>query len=470
VRIGLGLILAACFFSVGPLYAQSSPVSQPAEEKTQADNTDSGTGKTDSGTGKTDSGTGKTDSGTGKTDSGTGKTDSGAGASGSGATASKTDTDLALGYQTWGRANYLLWSVRSAPVRVPIVTTGNPNVGFDPNMLDTVNTAGAIGQPGTQVLLGGNSQSFSPASGMRLTLGAWIDDHQRLGLEGNAFVLQSLTSRFAAASNDNGSPPLYFPIFSGIADAERAIPIADPLRGFSGNVAVTSTLELWGAEANVLCTIYRTPALDFSLLAGFRYLDLSENLNIHNTTRDLLFGNVTIINDSFHTSNQFYGGQFGARLSAQLDRLSLEITGKLAVGSAHQVVDIEGNITQLGANVLVPPGPGTFPGGLYAQSTNIGPHNANPVSVPFMALPSLEFHLAYRLTERISAFAGYDILSLTQVVRPGNQINHNVNLSQSAVLDPNGVGTLVGPAQPAPVVNRSDFWAQGISIGLEFQY
>jgi hypothetical protein len=56
------------------------------------------------------------------------------------------------------------------------------------------------------------------------------------------------------------------------------------------------------------------------------------------------------------------------------------------------------------------------------------------------------------------------------VLRPGNQINHNVNLSQNAVLDPNGVGTLVGPAQPAFLLNRSDFWAQGVSIGLEFRY
>jgi Putative beta barrel porin-7 (BBP7) len=374
------------------------------------------------------------------------------------------------GYQIWARTDYLLWWVRNAPLPVPIVTTGNPNVGFDPKMLDTVNTAGAIGQPGTQVLLGGTGISFHTASGARLTLGGWLDGDQRLGLEGNGFVLAHITNRFAVASDSAGSPPLYFPIFSGLANAERAIPIADPLRGFSGDAAVTSTLQLWGAEASVLCTVYRCSGCDFSLLAGFRYTDLRESIQIHNTTKDLFFGNVTTLSDSFQTSNQFYGGQIGIRLGAEFDRFSLDITGKFAAGSAHQLVDIQGAITQAGPNPLVPPGLGTFRGGLFAQSSNIGVHDANPLSIPFMILPSLELKLAFQLTPHIRAIAGYDFLYWTQVLRPGNQINHNVNLSQNAVLDPNGVGTLVGPAQPAPLLNRSDFWAQGISFGLEFRY
>src|SRR5207253_3067579 len=152
----------------------------------------------------------------------------------------------------------------------------------------------------------------------------------------------------------------------------------------------------------------------------------------------------------------FYGGQIGVRLGVELDRFSLDMTGKFAVGSAHQLIDIQGAITQAGPNPLVPPGLGTFRGGLYAQSTNIGVHDANPLSVPFMILPSLELKLAYQLTPYIRVFTGYDILYWTQVVRPGNQLSHNVNLRQNAVLDPNGVGTLVGPVQPAPLVNRSD--------------
>ena len=82
-----------------------------------------------------------------------------------------------------------------------------------------------------------------------------------------------------------------------VAGAERAIPIADPLRSFSGDVAVTSTVQLWGAEVDARYTFFRAAGLEFTLLAGFRHADLRESLRINNTTTDLLFNNVTILND-----------------------------------------------------------------------------------------------------------------------------------------------------------------------------
>ncbi len=366
----------------------------------------------------------------------------------------------------WGRVDYLFWWVKNAPLPVPIVTTGDPRVGFDPNLGHTVNTAGAIGQRGTQILLGNQDINSWPFSGMRLTLGTWSDEEKVLGVEGTGFALERRVSSFAVASAKAGNPPLYFPIFSETAAAERGIPIADPLRSFSGDVVVNSTVRLWGAEFNGILTLLRNPDLEFTLLAGFRYADLRETLQIYNTTTDLIFGNVTILNDSFDTRNQFYGGQIGSRLAVQRHRFSLDLTGKVALGSTHQVVDIQGAITQAGPNPIVPPGLGTFPGGLFAQSSNIGRRNANQ----FTVLPSLELKLGYEINQRTRVFVGYDIMYWDQVVRPGDQINHHVNLSQNAVLDPNGLGKLVGPAQPAPLFNRSDFWAQGISFGLEFRY
>jgi hypothetical protein len=41
------------------------------------------------------------------------------------------------------------------------------------------------------------------------------------------------------------------------------------------------------------------------------------------------------------------------------------------------------------------------------------------------------------------------------------------NLTQSAVL---GNGALIGPAYPTPLFNRSDFWAQGLNVALEFRF
>jgi hypothetical protein len=391
----------------------------------------------------------------------------GAGGDGRGATTEAPATAAGVAARRyWARAEYLFWWVKNTPLPVPVVTTGDPSVGFDPNNVNTVNTAGAIGQSGTRILLGDQGVRFPPFSGLRLTLGGWVDDDELFGVEGSGFALERLTNNFSAASDKAGNPPLYFPIFSGIAGAERGIPIADPLRSFSGDVFVNSTLRLWGTEFNGILTLIRNPDLEWTFLAGSRYADLREHLRIDNTTTDLIFDNVTSLNDSFNTHNQFYGSQIGSRLAIQRGRFSLDVTGKVALGLTHQVVDVLGSITQFGPNPLVPPGLGTFPGGLYAQPSNIGHHDANQ----FTVLPSLELRWGYEITPRARAFVGYDIMYWNQVVRPGNQVDHNVNLSQNAVLDPSGIGVLVGPAQPAPLFNRSAFWAQGISFGLEVRF
>jgi len=52
------------------------------------------------------------------------------------------------------------------------------------------------------------------------------------------------------------------------------------------------------------------------------------------------------------------------------------------------------------------------------------------------------------------------------VVRPGDQIDRNVNPSQIA----GGGSTLVGLPYPVQLFRRSDFYAQGLSVGLEFRY
>ncbi len=358
-------------------------------------------------------------------------------------------------YRIWGRSEYLLWWVKNAQLPVPLVTTGDPNVGFP-----LVNSAGAIGQPGTRVLFGGSDASFGAFSGMRFTLGGWLNRDHVVGIEGSGFLLERRTNQFAAGSDALGNPPLYLPAFNVQAGAERAVAIADPLRQFSGDVFVTSSLQLWGAEFNGVLNVWRRPGLEVTLLAGFRYADLTESLNIHNTTNDLLFFNTTVLNDQFGTRNQFYGGQVGGRVSWKRDRLSMDVTGKVALGTTHQVVSIQGDITQSGPGAFAA---GTFRGGLYTQPTNIGRRTANE----FTVLPAVELKLGYQITPRLRASAGYEFMYWNQVVRPGNQIDRNINQSQSPIF---GGGALVGQASPTPLFNRTDFWAHGVNFGLEFRY
>ncbi|VTU02701.1 Protein containing DUF1551 OS=Rhodopirellula maiorica SM1 GN=RMSM_05043 PE=4 SV=1: DUF1551 [Gemmataceae bacterium] len=359
--------------------------------------------------------------------------------------------------RVWGSVDYLLWWVKGTPLP-PLVTLGDPNVGFP-----LLNTAGALGQPGTRLIYGGTPANFGGFSGLRVTAGGWLDSGRTVGLEGSAFLLQSRTTAFAAASDAAGNPALYLPAINALAGDERALLISDPLRGFNGSVSVGSDLQLWGGEASGVFRVLQRNRLSVLALVGFRYADLEEQLTLINTTNDLLFPSTTTLTDRFGTRNQFYGGQLGGRVSWAGDRFSVDVSAKVALGSTHQSVNVQGATTQFGPGALTP---GTFPGGFFTQPTNIGRSTTDTLSV----IPSVDLKVGYQITPRLRGTVGYDFLYWSNVVRPGDQIDRNINLTQSPVLAPAGGGTLVGPAVPVRQFNNSSFWAHGVSFGLDFRY
>jgi hypothetical protein len=165
------------------------------------------------------------------------------------------------------------------------------------------------------------------------------------------------------------------------------------------------------------------------------------------------------MHDAFATRNEFYGGQVGVRVAWQGDYLGADVTGKLGIGATRQTIDVQGFSTQMG-----PGGPnGVFPGGFYTQPSNIGRTTANQFSL----IPAIEAKFFVQITQHLRIFVGYDFLYWNRVVRPGNQVDRNINLTQSVAL---GGGALNGQASPMPLLNRSDFWTQGVNVGLEIRY
>ena len=101
--------------------------------------------------------------------------------------------------------------------------------------------------------------------------------------------------------------------------------------------------------------------------------------------------------------------------------------------------------------------------GLLAQSTNIGEYERDEFSV----IPEIGFTGGYMLTERVKLTAGYTFLYWSRVVRPGDQIDLEVNPE----LIPSD--TVVGdglPAHPQFVFRDTDIWAHGLNVGLEYAW
>jgi hypothetical protein len=183
-------------------------------------------------------------------------------------------------------------------------------------------------------------------------------------------------------------------------------------------------------------------------------------LTVRNQTRDLSLGSLTTFGDSFSTDNQFHGGQVGVRAMVCHGKFFFGATGKLAVGWTRSELNVLGVTSQSAA----PPLPsGTFPAGFYTQPTNA----AEPTETNCTIVPELNLRVGCDVFDCVRAFVGYDCLYWSCVARPGDQIDRALNLSQSPAF---GGGALVGVPRPAPILNTSDFFAHGVSAGIELRY
>lgn len=343
----------------------------------------------------------------------------------------------------WINADYLLWWIKDGPSRFPLLNGGKPA------------SQGIPGAPGTTVLFRGSNFDYGTFLGIRLKTGLQ-DPSGTIGLEGGAFLLEHRATGFSTTADPIAGPLLVRPII----DANTGLP-SSTAEHFLDRVPVTSfaaiiTSRLWGGEANLTSTWLDNRSANVRLLLGLRYLDLYEQIDddtiIVAIARFGSFtpGTVTDSVEQFHTRTQFYGGQAGFEGEWRWDRLSLKLLGKMALGVSHDVVLIQGIQHR------------TFPdnrelrdeSSVLARSSN----NGRSRSDRFAVLPEVGVDLSYDLTQSLRASVGYSFMYCSDVVRPGDQINPVVNLNQT------------GPAAPIPLFNHTDFWVQGINLGLAFHY
>jgi hypothetical protein len=354
----------------------------------------------------------------------------------------------------WFSGEYLGWATKHASA--PALVTTSPQT-----------SGGVLGHPGTSVLFGG-PLDFEDQSGGRFTIGYWFDGCATFGIEGVFMFLAERSDNFSASSN--GNPLLARPFFNVVTGAEDAelianLPNLPRVLPLTGRVDVHAKSKLDGAELNFIYNLCRSECSRLDLIAGFRWLELQDNLRIDEhllvpDTSPMFAGSTFDLFDQFQTRNNFYGGQIGLKKDWRWKRWDFELKAKVALGDMSEHVDING------ATTITQPGmaPATFPGGLLAQPTNIGSYNRNT----FAVVPEGGLTIGYQVTERLKIFVGYDFLYVSNAVRPGNAIDRGVNPTQLPSVG--GAGQLVGPARPAFVFKDSDYWAQGVSLGLEFKY
>lgn len=355
----------------------------------------------------------------------------------------------------WFRSEFLLWKPRGAPLP-PLVTSSPAGTAQA--------AAGILGPASTTVLVGNERASNDVQPGARFTLGRWVNADQTLGVEVSYFFLCIDSASFAVSSN--GIPPVSRPFFDALNNAQAAELVGFPgiLNGRVGVVSDSDCLQ--GAEALVRRNLTNsddgTNAFRLDLLGGFRFLGFHESLGIRedlvstNAAGVVPQGTQILVQDSFRTANDFYGGEFGLSSRIQRGAFTLELLGKVALGDTRETVHINGSRTN-----TTPDGTSaSASGGLLALASNIGNYGRDV----FAVVPELGVNVGVQVTPWARAYAGYTWIYWTSVVRPGDQIDLSVNPN---LIPPT---VQVGPNRPAFDFHASEFWVHGVQFGLELTY
>jgi hypothetical protein len=340
----------------------------------------------------------------------------------------------------WVRADALLWWTKGGNIP-PLLTTSSDGTSQA--------QAGVLGQPGTSVLLGNQELNSAFRSGGRIAFGTWLDPCNTCGIEFSYLALDQDVEQFNA--NSTGTPILARPFFNVETGAEDSLVLAFPGTQ-QGNFSTSSTTNFQSADVLMRRAISRGPSSRIELLAGYRYQRLTDGLDINDTFSGT--GSTFNLFDGFHTQNDFNGGEVGFATKSHWYRLSLETKVKVGLGNTHSRVAIDGSTTVTTGNQS-----NTFAGGMLALPSNMGNHESDQFSM----VPELGATLGYDLTRHIRATVGYTFLYWSNVARPGDQIDLNINPAQF----PPGTA---GATKPAFALHTSDFWAQGINLGLDCRF
>jgi hypothetical protein len=289
------------------------------------------------------------------------------------------------------------------------------------------------------------------------------------GADWNLFTLGSKSLHF----RDDTSPILLRPFFNFNTRSESSLVVAFPGLAAGSLMADTSS-QVWGTEAYLWRNLVPhtvVSAVRIDALVGLRYVDLSEDLNIGSLStfnRDVsgfpqfasFAANSILTFDNFQTHSQFLGGEIGAISKFWMESIVFDVQTKLAIGTTFEDLNISGG--QSRTNVF---GRTTVSNaGLLALPSNIGHHSKEKFAV--LAEVSANVHVP--LGQHLSFFAGYNLIFWDRVLRVGEQIDRALDVSQIPNFPTPTPST--GQLRPTPLFVQSDFWLQGVNVGVEFSW
>ncbi len=352
-----------------------------------------------------------------------------------------------LSNRIFGGTEYLLFwhKKRTLPTLATTSPQGTPSA-----------LAGVLGQPTTNVLFGNEEISEDVVTGIRSTVGFWLNDARSIGVGVRYFDMDEQDERYFAQSD--GDPILARPFFNldpGV-NAEDALLVAYP--GIStGNITASSETDIDGYEAFARYNLFCGYGNRIDALVGYQHTEIDDNIILrHNITSVDGFthgpvGTEIYSQDRYRASNEFDGGQIGFLSEASDGRLTWSLLTKIAFGNMRQGYTIDGF-----SRTTVP---GAGSAAVNNGLLNLPSYNGSYERDEFAIVPELNVSVAFALTQSIQLSVGYNFLYWSDVMLANQVIDTAINPTQVT-------GGLVGQAAPTFAWPASQsFWTQGLSFG-----
>ena len=358
----------------------------------------------------------------------------------------KCSCGLSVFWSGWGAVDYLMgWSKgRNVPA---LVTTSDAS------------DEGVAGASSTSVLMGNERVGLGTGSGGRVDFGAWLGGMTEVGLGMRFYGFSADGGDFQAVSD--GSQVLALPFYNTRLDQEDARLVATGPGVAAGEVSISNSTNILQAESYLRIPMTEGHGWRFDLVGGYHYSRVEDRLTLDAFSEDLDgsfllgAGNTRRITDVFDATNDFHGGSLGLLGQIHRDRMVFSMLGKISGGNMHQKVRIEGrqeNTSPAGSNDV-------FGSGTFALNTNTGRYERDVTAV----IPEAQFTFTFLWRENVSLNLGYAFSYWSDVVTATDSIDRNVNSSQFQD------NPLFGSGDPQFTLRDTDFWVQGMTIGITLE-
>lgn len=359
---------------------------------------------------------------------------------------------------TFASVEYNMWwnKTRSVP---PLVTTspaGTP-----------LSSVGVL--PGAQLLFGDEKVGDGIGNGGRLTVGRYLDRYDSVAIAAKFWAFRGNDGDFDATSGGltNLAMPYNDTRFNPYQPAAYLVGYTpDGVTPFSsGSINIQDRLDMIGFETYLQFLVWEDQGVRYDFVGGYHFLRLDNGLNIRsnqvsqNAAYISPVGTTFDISDTFEGRNQFHGGEIGLSAATSDGPWQFSVLGKMSVGNMRQTILIDGN------TVVTAPGnpPDVRNEGLYALGTNQGRYSRDRIGY----IPELNAKIGYQVHPNVTLSVGYTFMYINNVVLGGDQVDSNLNLSQT-----NG-GVPVGFDTTRPRFlgfRETDYWVQGINFGVEGKF